>query len=109
MPALVKRHFSDGNGYIDTNPEYRHIGRYIWNDHHPYPQWKEKPIYQWTATELYGLTGDEFDLVFKHVKPYPGVRTLEQRIADDLYWKRISPYAWHHAQKNLKTLPRKSA
>ena len=104
----MRHRFTDGNGYLDTDAAYRHIGRFIWTDDQPWARWVEKPIYQWTATELYGLTGDEFDLVFEHVRPFPGGRTEEQRIADELYWKRITPTAYYRARKLQEELPRKS-
>ena len=98
--------FADGNGYIDTNPEYRHIGRYIWTDDYPYPQWLEKPIYQWTVTELYGISDDDYNVVFEHVRPFPSMRTLEERIADELKWKKLTPLAWYQARKLQEELPK---
>lgn len=96
--------FEDGTGFIDT--EHRIIGRWVWDDWEPEPQWVTRWAWEWTATDLYGLTNDEWGLVFEASTPNPNTRTSEQRIADSLYWKKIAPLAWHRAQKLLDELPR---
>ena len=83
----MKKTFDDMNGFLDTTNRY--IGRWVWNDQQPYPVWNEKPIYQWTATELIGISSDNWGLIFDHVRPFPKQRTKEQRIADDLYWSKV--------------------
>lgn len=99
----MKKTFDDLNGFIDTTNRY--IKRWVWTDKQPYPVWEEKPIYQWTATELFGISKDDWELIFDHVRPFPNQRTTEQRIADELYWSKPGR-ANFTAQKLAKELPR---
>lgn len=96
--------FKDGTGHIDTIN--RSIGRWIWSDDQPHAVWIKQSAYMWTATELMGITDDEWDVVFELSKNNPHVRTTEQRIADDLYWSKTAFYSWHHAKKLQQELPR---
>lgn len=86
----------------------RVIGRWIWNDDQPYAQWKVDWVWCWTATDLWGLTGDEWETVFVLSTPNPHVRTLEQKIADDLYWKNKSGSNWHFMNNMRQELPKRS-
>jgi len=104
MSKLI--YFKDGNGFIDI--PNRLIGRWIWNDNQPHAQWKTEWVWCWTATDLWGLTGDEWETVFVLSTPNPHVRTLEQKIADDLYWKGIMSWRWQLRQKQVEELPRRS-
>lgn len=98
MSKLI--YFQDGNGFIDTHN--RAIGRWVWRDDKPYAQWILQSAYLWTVTELYGAQGDEWDVIYKISYPNPNTRTVEQRIADELYWKRVCPNQWAAARSNLK-------
>ena len=99
----MKHIFSDSNGFIDVANRY--IGRWVWADKRPHPEWREKPIYQWTATELFGISKDDWGLVIDNVRPFPNDRSLEQKIADDLYWGKPDR-ANYTAQQLTKELPR---
>ena len=98
-------HFKDGNGHIDISN--RIIGRWVWNDWEPFAQWMVKWTWEWTATDLYGLTDDEWETVFVLSSPNPNTRTLEQKIADDLYWKGKMGFRWHNRQQQIEQLPKR--
>lgn len=97
-------HFKDGTGHIDTLN--RSIGRWIWSDDQPYAVWIKQSAYMWTATELWGITDSEWDVVFELSKTNPHVRTTEQKIADELYWKKTASYSWNRSRKLQQELPR---
>lgn len=99
-------YFKDGNGFVDI--PNRIIGRWVWNDCQPSAQWQLKWAWEWTATDLYGLTDDEWETVFVLSTPNPNIRTTEQRIADELYWKKITPLAYHVARKYREELPKRN-
>lgn len=99
-------YFKDGNGFVDISN--RVIGRWVWNDWEPYTQWQLKWAWEWTATDLYGLTDDEWETVFVLSTPNPNARTPEQQIADELYWKKTTPLAWHVARKLREELPKRN-
>ena len=94
----------DGTGHID--PGNRSVGRWIWTDEHPHAVWLKQSAYMWTATQLMGIDDDEWDLVFELSKVNPHVRTVEQKIADDLYWSKTAFFSWHRAKKLSKELPK---
>ena len=98
-------YFKDGNGFIDI--PNRLISRWIWNDNQPYAQWKTDWAWCWTATDLHGLNDDEWEAVFVLSSPNPNTRTLEQKIADDLYWKKILGYRWQYRQQQIEELPKR--
>ena len=96
-------YFKDGNGYIDTIN--RVIGRWRWCDDQPFAQWKEDWVWCWTATDLLGLSDDEWEAVFVLSTPNPHTRTPQKRDSDELYWKRKTPRTWHVTRKFRKELP----
>ena len=98
-------YFKDGNGFIDI--PNRVIGRWVWTDDQPFAQWKTDWVWCWTAADLYGLNDDEWEAVFVLSTPNPNTRTIEQRIADELYWKKITPLAYHVARKKRDELPKR--
>lgn len=98
--------FKDGNGFIDI--PNRVIGRWIWTDDQPYAQWKTDWVWCWTAAELWGLNDDEWESVFVLSSPNPNTRTMEQKIADDLYWKGIMSWRWQLRQKQVEELPKRT-
>jgi len=79
----------------------------VWNDWEPFAQWMVKWTWEWTATDLYGLTDDEWETVFVLSSPNPNTRTLEQKIADDLYWKGKMGFRWHNRQQQIEQLPKR--
>ena len=99
-------YFKDGNGFVDISN--RVIGRWTWNDNQPFAQWKVDWAWCWTATDLYGLNDDEWETMFVLSTPNPNARTVEQRIADDLYWKKTAPFAWHTTRKIREMLPKRN-
>lgn len=99
-------YFKDGNGFLDI--PNRIIGRWVWSDWKPYAQWMVKWAWEWTANDLYGLTDDEWETVFVLSTPNPNARSPEQRIADDLYWKKKTPDAWYKAKKFHEELPKRT-
>ena len=56
---------------------------------------------------MYGLNDDEWETVFVLSTPNPNTRTLEKKIADELYWKKILGYRWHHRQQQIEELPKR--
>lgn len=99
-------HFKDGNGHIDISN--RVISRWTWNDNQPFAQWKVDWVWCWTMTDLYGLNDDEWETVFVLSTTNPNSRTVEQRIADELYWKKITPSAWYTTRKIREELPKRN-
>jgi hypothetical protein len=98
-------YFKDGNGFIDI--PNRIISRWIWNDDQPHAQWNTDWVWCWTATDLYGITDDEWEMVFVLSTPNPHARTVEQKTADELYWKKILGYKWFDRQQQIEELPKR--
>ena len=98
-------YFKDGNGFIDI--PNRVIGRWVWTDDQPYAQWKTDWVWCWTATELWGLNGDEWEVVFVLSTPNPHTRTPDKRAADDIFWKKKLGSKWHFMNNMKQELPKR--